>query len=160
MSSDKNFAATFVAIMGGLAVLAIVLVFIAGMLTEDIATYKPDDLVASNIKPVGEVRIAGESSPVAEVQTAESGATATPAEAFSPKQVYQVSCFSCHGTGAAGAPKLGDAAAWAPRIARGMDVLLATAISGTGAMPPKGLCMSCSDDELRAVIDYMVEQSQ
>lgn len=160
MSSDKNFAATFVAIMGGLTVLAIMLFFLAGMLTEDMATYKPDDVVLDNIKPVGEVRIAGEGSPAADVQATESSAPAVPAQAASPKQVYQTSCFSCHGTGAAGAPKMGDAAAWAPRIARGMDALLSTAISGVGAMPPRGLCMSCSDDELKAVIEYMVNQSK
>jgi len=160
LSSDKNFAATFVAIMGGLTVLAIILVFVAGMLTEDMATYKPDDVVLDNIKPVGEVRIAGESSPAADAQAAESSAPAVPAQAASPKQVYQTSCFGCHGTGAAGAPKMGDAAAWAPRIAKGMDALLSTAISGVGAMPPRGLCMSCSDDELKAVVEYMVNQSK
>lgn len=156
MSSDKNFAATFVAIMGGLAVLAIILVFVAGMLTEDIATYKPDDVVLDNIKPVGGVRIAGEGSPAADAQAPASSAPAAPAQAASPKRVYQISCFGCHGTGAAGAPKMGDADAWAPRIAKGMDALLSNAISGVGAMPPRGLCMSCSDDELKAVIEYMI----
>jgi cytochrome c5 len=76
------------------------------------------------------------------------------------QQTYQTSCQACHSTGAAGAPKLGDKAAWAPRIATGVDAMLAVAIKGKNAMPPKGACMSCSDDDLKAAIEYMVSQSQ
>lgn len=74
--------------------------------------------------------------------------------------VYQKSCQSCHASGVAGAPKLGDKEAWAPRIATGMDAMFAVAISGKGAMPPKGACMDCSDDDLKAAIEYMVSQSK
>ena len=66
-------------------------------------------------------------------------------------------CFACHGTGAAGAPKLGDKAAWAPRVATGRDALLASAINGKGAMPPKGGQMHLSDAEIAASIDYMLD---
>ncbi len=76
------------------------------------------------------------------------------------QQIYQASCQACHATGAAGAPKVGDKEAWAPRIATGMDALLSSAINGKNAMPPKGACMSCSDDDLKAAIEYMVSQSQ
>lgn len=76
------------------------------------------------------------------------------------QQTYQSSCQACHSTGAAGAPKLGDKAAWAPRIATGVDALLAVSIKGKGAMPPKGACASCSDDDLKAAIEYIVSQSQ
>ena len=79
---------------------------------------------------------------------------------MSADQIYQTNCLACHTTGAAGAPKTGDAAAWAPRIAQGMDTLVGNAINGLNAMPPKGLCMTCSDDGLRAVVEYMVEQSR
>jgi cytochrome c5 len=72
--------------------------------------------------------------------------------------IYQKSCQACHVAGVAGAPKLGDKAAWAPRIATGMDAMLATAIKGKTAMPPKGGCMDCSDDDLKAAIQYMVDQ--
>lgn len=75
-------------------------------------------------------------------------------------EVYQSKCFVCHASGVAGAPKLGDKAAWAPRIAKGEDTLLATAISGIRAMPPKGTCMDCSDAELKAAIAHMIEQSK
>ena len=54
------------------------------------------------------------------------------------QKIYQTSCQACHATGAANAPKLGDKEAWAPRIATGIDALLASAIKGKNAMPPKG----------------------
>jgi cytochrome c5 len=66
--------------------------------------------------------------------------------------------MACHTTGAAGAPMLGDAEAWNERLEKGMDQVLANAINGVGAMPARGLCMSCSDDDLQALIDYMIEQ--
>lgn len=78
----------------------------------------------------------------------------------SGEAVYQSKCTVCHATGVAGAPKLGDTAAWAPRFEKGTDALLATAKTGIRAMPPKGTCMDCSDDELRAAIDYMLEKSK
>jgi cytochrome c5 len=76
------------------------------------------------------------------------------------QKVYQTSCQACHASGAAGAPKLGDKEAWAPRIATGMDALVASVTNGKNAMPPKGACMSCSDDDLKAAVEYMVSQSQ
>ena len=76
------------------------------------------------------------------------------------QKIYQTSCQACHASGAAGAPKTGDKEAWAPRIATGVDAMLAVAIKGKGAMPPKGACASCSDADLKAAIEYMVSQSQ
>lgn len=76
------------------------------------------------------------------------------------QQVYQTSCQACHATGAAGAPKVGDKEAWAPRIATGMDALMNSVMNGKNAMPPKGACMSCSDDDLKAATQYMVDQAK
>jgi len=76
------------------------------------------------------------------------------------KKIYDTKCFVCHNAGVANAPKLGDKAAWEPRIATGMDALLAVSISGKGAMPPKGTCMDCSDDDLKAAIQYMVDAAK
>ena len=170
MSHDKEFYRTFIAVMAGLAVLAVILVYTAISLTSDVSDYKPEKIVTANIKPVGEVYIAGKSEPKEAVSTAPvtetaasavaATAAAEPAAAKSGEQVYNASCMACHGTGVAGAPKLGDVAAWAPRIAAGMASLLANAINGLNAMPPKGLCMSCSDVELQAAIEYIVDKSQ
>jgi cytochrome c5 len=76
------------------------------------------------------------------------------------QKIYKQSCQACHANGVANAPKPGDKAAWAPRIATGIDAMLATAKKGKGAMPPKGTCMGCSDDELKSAIEYMVNQSK
>jgi cytochrome c5 len=82
------------------------------------------------------------------------------ASADKGKEIYDTKCFTCHASGVAGAPKFGDKAAWAPRIETGMDSLLAVSIKGKGAMPPKGTCMDCSDEDLKAAIQYIVDNSK
>jgi cytochrome c5 len=74
--------------------------------------------------------------------------------------VYNTYCLACHMVGVAGAPKMGDAAAWAPRAAKGVDALLATAKTGINAMPPMGTCMDCSDAELKGAIEHMINSSK
>ena len=93
----------------------------------------------------------------AESQAADEPA-APQAASVDGQKVYQAACQACHAAGVAGAPKLGDKEAWAPRIAKGEDALFASVNNGLNAMPPKGACMSCSEDDLRAAVEYMVEQ--
>ncbi|WP_264875451.1 c-type cytochrome [Vibrio agarivorans] len=105
------------------------------------------DAIEQRIKPVGNVYLAGSEPVVEEVAAGpRDGAT-----------VYGTFCTACHGIGVSGAPKTGDAGDWAPRIAQGMDVLADHAINGFNAMPPKGSCMDCSDDEIIAAIEHMIE---
>ncbi len=73
---------------------------------------------------------------------------------------YDKSCKVCHATGAAGAPKTGDAAAWEPRIAKGMEALLVSVNNGLNAMPPKGMCFDCTDADYTALITYMSTPAQ
>ena len=73
---------------------------------------------------------------------------------------YDKSCKVCHATGAAGAPKTGDAAAWAPRMEKGMDTLVASVTNGLNAMPPKGMCFDCSDADYQALIEYMAKPAE
>jgi len=68
---------------------------------------------------------------------------------------YQSSCFACHSTGAAGAPKTHDVAAWEPRLAKGMPTLLTSVKQGLNGMPPTGLCADCTDEEYTALIQFM-----
>lgn len=82
------------------------------------------------------------------------------ASARSGKEIYDSKCFVCHVSGVANAPKFGDKAAWAPRIATGMDAMLANVKNGKAAMPPKGTCMDCTDDEFKAAISYMVDAAK
>lgn len=77
------------------------------------------------------------------------------ANAATVEERYNSSCTFCHAGGAAGAPKSHDEAAWASRLEKGMDVLVKNVREGLNAMPPKGMCNDCSDDEYRALIEYM-----
>ncbi|GAB3369227.1 c-type cytochrome [Spongiibacter taiwanensis] len=133
------------------AVALLVLALSAWALTD-----KQRDEVSSRIAPAGKVCLQGDSGCGAAMAASGGGAK-------SGKEVYEGSCQGCHATGAGNAPKMGDTAAWAPRIAQGNDTLYTHAIEGlnnVGMMPAKGLCMTCSDDEIKAAVDYMVENSQ
>ncbi len=78
--------------------------------------------------------------------------------------IYNTVCFACHSTGAAGAPKTGDKAAWDPRIAQGMDVLKQHAVQGfkgsKGVMPPKGGRADLPDADIEAAVEYLVAKSK
>ncbi len=118
--------------------------------------------VTARIAPAGSVVLDGEivdDPAVAAVATAE----AAPVKLTGP-QVYNQACLACHGGGIGGAPKTGDAAAWADRIAKGRDVLTNHAINGfqgaVGFMPAKGGQVALSDEEIIAAVDYLIEQAQ
>lgn len=114
---------------------------------------KTEEVAAPVVKatePVASLAPVEEAAPVvAEAKTEMTG-----------EQVYAKSCISCHGSGVAGAPKLGDVAAWESRVAKGMDALYNSAMKGVPgtAMMPKGTCVACSDVELKAAVDYMVSK--
>ncbi|MFN2288294.1 MAG: cytochrome c5 family protein [Chromatocurvus sp.] len=73
---------------------------------------------------------------------------------------YNKSCAVCHEAGVAGAPKTGNAQAWAPRMEKGMDAMLLSVKNGLNAMPPKGMCFDCSDEEYRELINYMAAPAE
>jgi len=75
-------------------------------------------------------------------------------------KTYRTACMACHATGAAGAPKVGDKAAWKPRIAQGMATLVKHATEGKGAMPPKGGRMDLTAAQIKSTIEYMVSESK
>ena len=83
-------------------------------------------------------------------------------DGFDVEATYMMSCFACHSTGAAGAPKVGDgnSDAWGPRMEKGMDAVVANAINGLNSMPAKGLCFTCTDEDLAALVVYMVSSSE
>jgi cytochrome c5 len=113
--------------------------------------------IAERIKPHGSVCVEGQ-----ECEGVAIAGAAAPAGggAKSGKEIFDTSCAACHTTGAAGAPVIGKVDQWADRIAQGLDTLHKHAIEGINAMPAKGTCMSCSDEDIIATVDYMVEQSQ
>jgi cytochrome c5 len=80
-----------------------------------------------------------------------------PVAAADGKAVYDKSCGGCHNNMA---PKVGDKAAWAPRIQKGTDALVASAVKGIGAMPAKGGAASLSNDDIKAAVEYMVGRAK
>ncbi|HEX8873541.1 MAG TPA: c-type cytochrome, partial [Nitrosospira sp.] len=128
-----------------------------------------EQAVAIRLKPVGTLVFASD-APQPEVSSTAGAAVAAsmpaaPAAAASGegdkiKTIYTTSCAACHGTGAAGAPKLGDKAAWAARIKAGNEALYNSAIKGKNAMPAKGGNASLSDADVKSVVDYMVSEAK
>jgi cytochrome c5 len=118
------------------------------------------------LAPIGEVCLAGEDcagrvgTPMAMPSTTPS--TGAPAAGgFDVAETYRLNCFACHSSGAAGAPRTGDAAAWNARIeAKGMDTVIQNAVNGINAMPAKGMCMSCTNEQIRNLVDFMIEGGQ
>lgn len=117
---------------------------IAGLSVANAGESQSEEDIAARIKPVGEVHLA-------------STAPAAPTGPRSGEDVFKASCFACHGTGAMGAPKTGDSAEWTKRLAQGMDVVIQHAITGFSTMPARGTCAACSDDEIKAAVEFMVK---
>lgn len=111
-----------------------------------------DEAIAERLKPVGEVCVMGE-----ECKGVENVAATAGGGARSVDDIIAKHCNVCHATGLLDAPKIGDTAAWKERADHqgGLDGILAAAITGINAMPPKGTCADCSDDELREAIQKM-----
>ncbi|TNF95079.1 MAG: cytochrome c5 family protein [Gammaproteobacteria bacterium] len=93
-------------------------------------------------------------------QTTQSAGASAEVAAIDAEQLYKAACQACHLAGVANAPKLDDKAAWAPRIATGVDALIKSAINGKNAMPPKGGRLDYSDNQIAAIVKYMVSQAQ
>jgi cytochrome c5 len=98
--------------------------------------------------------------PVAKFELQKAGAPAAGGAAKDGATVFNTVCGACHNTGAAGAPKAGDKAAWAPRLALGTETLYKSALNGKGAMPPKGGAASLSDAEIKAAVDYLIAKAK
>ena len=114
---------------------------------------------AERVKAVGQINLASNTT----VSSATTQVTATATAVIDAKKIYNGMCVACHGAGVAGAPRVGDKGAWAERIDKGASTLYANAINGvqgsSGVMPAKGGNPALSDDEIKAVVDYMVAQS-
>ena len=116
--------------------------------------------VASATPPVATAAMATPAKDAPPQATAVAAApAAAKADAGTPPALYAQICSACHAVGVAGAPKFGDKAAWAPRIAQGIDALTASVVKGKGAMPPKG-GSAASDAEIKAVVTYMVNAAK
>ena len=164
---DRKFFDTFMLVLGiliGIAILLYVLARIIASGTQEkhvITDPVNQAVVAERIAPVAKVAVAGQdNSALAPVQAA----AAEPAKELGGEEVFNMACMACHGAGVAGAPKMGDKAAWGPRIAKGADTLHKHAIEGfqgsAGFMPPKGGRADLADKSIVNAVDYMVAQSK
>jgi cytochrome c5 len=174
---DRHFMNVFSAVIGVLIAIALVLIGISRLVDSGPkgARDTEDPLMQASaherIRPFGEVAVAGQDNsalaieptavPVAGGAPAAATAAAAPTDG---KSVFDVACAACHGTGIAGAPRIGDSAAWAPRIAQGMATLEKHAIEGfqgaAGFMPAKGGRTDLSDEAVRAAVEHMTAQSR
>jgi cytochrome c5 len=103
---------------------------------------------------------ASAAAPVAVPVAAPVASSAGKADGAAGEKLYKQTCIACHAAGVAGAPKTGDKAAWAPRVKQGIDALVASAIKGKGAMPPRGTAGNATDAEIRAAVEYLVAQAK
>lgn len=172
MSHDRKFFDTFMLIIGALVLFSVAMIVLSEMvggrtqeafISEDPAVI---GMIEEQIQPFGTVAIAGdETAPVvAPPPMAEAPVAVVVAEKVSGEDVYNSACAVCHTAGIAGAPKVGDVAAWSGRIAKGAELLYANAINGyqgeAGVMPAKGGRADLSDEAVRAAVDFMAAQSQ
>jgi len=118
--------------------------------------------VMERIRPLGRVRLPGDESEAAQASAPVTAAQPVATVKTGP-QVYNEACVACHGNGIGGAPKLGDSAAWAPRLTQGLPVIQGHALEGytgdQGYMPPKGGRVDLSDEEILGAVDYMLAES-
>ena len=154
-AQDETFSPHNITVLGGLLLIAIILgeVVIGPHGNEEMVVEPVDTMedVAMRLQPVISLDEMRSSMTVASA----AGDTADK----SPDQLYQGACLACHSTGAAGAPKIGDAAAWTARLAKGLDSLVTSAINGIGAMPPRG-GSQYNDDQVRATVEYILSESK
>jgi cytochrome c5 len=122
-----------------------------------------ENSVKERLQPVDRVAVAGQDNSALKIESAGPATTAAAVPADGTA-AYQSACIACHGSGIAGAPKVGDKSAWGPRIAQGKATLYKHAVEGfqgkTGVMPPKGGQAAWPDDLIKQAVDHMVELNQ
>ena len=166
---DKIFFRNFTLTLAFIAAMMITFYVIADMVTDEGENAKTNVntiSVAELTKPVGQVAVAGEESEDTVVQNEIVADASAVGKSINGESVYNGLCVNCHGIAALAAmiPQTGDAAAWGPRIKKGTDVLYANVINGytgeLGMMPAKGGNPALSDEEVKAAVDYIINQVQ
>ena len=138
---------------------------VGGALHGGVAASDSDDEIRARLTPFGDVCRVGQDCGGLEGGAGEAVSAPAMAEAgagagLSGQQIYDRFCFACHATGVGEAPLFGSLEQWQSRIDQGMEQMLAVSLTGRGLMPPKGTCVTCSDDEMRAAIQYIVDSAQ
>ena len=173
---DTHFVNVFSLVIGLLVTIAICIFALARIVashTQDLQVLSEADYarnVAARLAPMSQEAVAGQDNAALAIKsTTTEGAAGSAAPAGVPKngqELFQQVCSTCHGPGIAGAPKAGDKAAWAARIAEGKATLYSHALNGYsggpggGVMPPKGGRIDLPDDLIKQGVDYMVSLAQ
>jgi cytochrome c5 len=165
---DKHFYDSFLVVLGILVAVSAVLIFVSRVIASATQTqYVRDDskvrqATAERLAPVGRVAISGADNSALEPPKETNAAVAT--QEMNGEQAFTTACTACHGPGIAGAPKHGDKAAWAPRIAQGTATLYEHALKGfqgkAGFMPAKGGRTDLSDKSVTNAVDYMIKAAK
>lgn len=131
-----------------------------------LADHNSEASLEKRIAAVGSINVMTEeqAAEAAKIQAEAMAASQADAGPVDGAEIYQSACTACHTAGIAGAPKLGDAGIWGPRVAQGLDVLIEHAINGYqgegGVMPARGGNASLSDEQVAAAVEYIVEESK
>lgn len=147
MADNQNSSRTILMVTVAVAIVLTLIIWPLSMLGKGDASSGSADEAELRVQPVARV----------EMQKAVAVTDGKPRDGAT---VYNTICMACHATGLAGAPKTGDKAAWAPRIATGLEALLKSATNGKNAMPARGGNAGLSDDELKAAVEYLVGQAK
>lgn len=157
-TTDQDMYKMMGIVMGALCILAIIIGIVANIWGAD--KFDPTDKVMRNaleqrIEPVGRIRTAEMAEAEGEAVAATAAATQVASAEMTPKALYEGACAACHTAGVAGAPKYGDADAWAARMGGGVEALVASVINGKGAMPARG-GSTYSDEDIARAVDYLL----
>lgn len=163
---DRHFYDSFMLVLGILVAFAFCMYWLANGIADANPAAAGHDVVAEEqlvdqrLAPVADTQISGDAKSQMAVAPAAASSGGGSGPAKSGKEIWQGTCSACHQSGLLGAPKIGDKAAWAPRIAKGMDTLKKHALGGFNQMPAHGGNPSLSDDDVVKALEYMVGQSK
>ena len=152
--NDSTFGRLFIIMIIAMTILTIIIVVLASFAASGVNAKLDERAEVENTQTTAD-RIA----PIGVFSATTVAAAPVVAKALTVEEVY-ASCSACHASGAAGAPITGEAGAWSGRIAKGVDTLYLNAINGINAMPAKGGNASLSDENVKAAVDYMLNQSK
>ena len=152
--NDSTFGRLFIIMIIAMTVLTIVIAVLASFASSEVNAKLDERSELENTQAIAD-RIA----PVGKFSATTTSAEPVVAAVLTSEEMYQASCSFCHAVAGTGAPVTGDNAAWADRIGKGLDALANSAINGIGAMPARG-GSSLSDENIKAIVEYMINESK
>lgn len=162
---DQHFYDSFLLVFGALFVFTIAVYWIATTIADDEpGAYNrggavQEQLIDQRLAPIGDVQVAGSSTTQKSSQAPAPTGSSANAAALTGKHIWDGTCSACHASGLLGAPKIGDKAAWAPRLAEGLKTLESHALNGYKQMPARGGNTALTDAQVIKALEYMLSKS-